>query len=526
MPKEKETGPTTIHCAIYTRKSTDEGLDQEFNSLDAQREAAEAYIASQRHEGWVCLPDQYDDGGFTGANTERPALQRLLSDIKEGGIDCVLVYKVDRLSRSLMDFARLMESFEAHGVSFCSVTQQFNSATSMGRLTLNILLSFAQFEREIISERTRDKIAAAKRKGKWVGGIPVLGYDIDPKGGKLVVNDEEGARVRAMFQLYLEHEAMMPVVKELDRRAWRTKEWTTKKKGNKRGGKPITKNVLYTMLNNVVYLGKVKYKEEIYDGEHESIIDFSIWKRVQDLLRENGRTGGVEVRNKYGALLRGLIRCVPCNSSMSHTYTKKGEKRYRYYVCTNAQKRGWDACPSKSLNAHEIETSVIEHIKGIGASGQVLDATVKEIRNQMDERVKELRVEHVTVKKGLARQNGRVLDLVNQSVDRGPATSDVADRLANLNDQIASLEKREAVLREELATAESQALDEEEVASLLSSFGPIWQSLPPRDQIRIIRLIVDRVDFDGRDRTVRVVFQSTGLMQLCQEFGETGEEEE
>jgi site-specific DNA recombinase len=196
---------------VYTRKSTDEGLDQDFNTLDAQRESGEAYIRSQAGEGWECLPEHYDDGGFTGGNMDRPALKRLLSDIEAGKVDCVVVYKVDRLSRSLMDFARMMETFDKHDVSFVSVTQQFNTATSMGRLVLNVLLSFAQFEREIIPERTRDKMAAARRKGKWMGGQPPLGYTLDPGGAKLLVDQEEAARVRAIFQLYLEHRAMIPV---------------------------------------------------------------------------------------------------------------------------------------------------------------------------------------------------------------------------------------------------------------------------------------------------------------------------
>src|SRR5688572_9184801 len=221
----------TIRCAVYTRKSTEEGLEQAFNSLDAQRESAEAFIAAQRHEGWVCLPDKYDDGGFSGGNLDRPAMRRLLADIDAGKVDCVVVYKVDRLSRSLMDFARVMQTFDRHQVSFVSVTQQFNTTHSMGRLTLNILLSFAQFEREIISERTRDKIAAARRKGKFSGGMPLLGYDVasGPGGAKLVVNEEEAEQVRAIFDLYIEHGALIPVVRELARRGWANKRWVTRK---------------------------------------------------------------------------------------------------------------------------------------------------------------------------------------------------------------------------------------------------------------------------------------------------------
>jgi len=228
MRNGKQTGaPATTRCAIYTRKSTEEGLEQEFNSLDAQRESAEAYIKSQTHEGWTCLSDRYDDGGYTGGNVDRPALARLMADIEAGRVDAVVVYKVDRLSRSLLDFTKLMEVFDKHQVSFVSVTQQFNTATSMGRLVLNVLLSFAQFEREIISERTRDKIAAARRKGKWAGGMPILGYDVNSQTKKLAINEAEAERVRTIFSLYLEQRSLMPVLKELEARGWRNKCWIT-----------------------------------------------------------------------------------------------------------------------------------------------------------------------------------------------------------------------------------------------------------------------------------------------------------
>lgn len=310
---------TTIRCAIYTRKSTEEGLQQEFNSLDAQRESGEAYVKSQEHEGWVCLPAHYDDGGFTGGNMDRPALKRLLADIEAGQVDCVVVYKVDRLSRSLMDFGRLMEVFDKHKVSFVSVTQAFNTTHSMGRLTLNILLSFAQFEREIISERTRDKIAATRKKGKWTGGVPILGYDIDPRGSKLIVNELEAIRVNQIFELYLKHQAILPVVRELDTRGWHTKAWSTKR-GVSKGGQSFQKNTLYQLLTNVLYAGQVRHKEEVYPGEHEGIVDVNLFEKVQTQLQKNGRTGGAEVRNKHGALLKGMLNCTHCKCSMVHHY--------------------------------------------------------------------------------------------------------------------------------------------------------------------------------------------------------------
>jgi site-specific DNA recombinase len=287
-----------VGCAIYTRKSTGEGLDRDFNSLEAQREAAEAFILSQRDEGLGALPERYDDGGFRGGNLEGPALERLLADIRASEVDCVVVYKVDRLSRSLLDFARIIEIFERQSISFVSVTQQFNTTNSLGRLTLNILLSFAQFEREIIADRTRDKISAVRRKGKWTGGHPMLGYDIGPHGGRLLLNGDEAHQVRAIFKLYLDYNAMLPVVREIDRRGWHTKQRVTKR-GEIQGGKPFTKGRLYRLLTNPIYTGNVEFKGQVYDGEHEAIVEAKTWERVQEILHRNRRSGGIEVRKVY-----------------------------------------------------------------------------------------------------------------------------------------------------------------------------------------------------------------------------------
>jgi site-specific DNA recombinase len=303
-----------VRCAIYTRKSTEEGLEKEFNSLDAQRATAAAYIASQQQEGWRCLPERYDDGGFTGGNLDRPALQRLLEAIAAGQVDCVLVAKVDRLSRSLLDFARIIELFEQHHVAFVSVTQQFCSATSVGRLILHVLLSFAQFERELIAERTRDKIAAARRNGKWVGGLPLLGYDVDAKTSKLRVNEAEAARVRAIFALFLEHRALRPVLRELDQRGWRTKRWRTRK-GHERGGRRFTRNHLRQLLSNVTYLGQMRYRNEVHPGEHPALIDATTFAQIQALLRRNRQ--GTGLRLGPAAFLQGILYCRLCGAAMS-----------------------------------------------------------------------------------------------------------------------------------------------------------------------------------------------------------------
>ena len=360
-------------CAIYTRKSTEEGLDRDFNSLDAQREAAEAYIKSQAGEGWEAFPEVYDDGGFTGGNMERPALQRLMDDVRAGRVQVVVVYKVDRLSRSLLDFARMMEVFERHEVSFVSVTQQFNTATSMGRLVLNVLLSFAQFEREIISERTRDKIAATRRKGKWAGGLPILGYDVDSRIPELVVNEAEAQRVRATYALYLEHGGLLVAVRELERRGWRNKCWKTRK-GHERGGKPFTKTSLYALLTNVTYAGKTRYKDEIHEGQHAAIVADDVWQKVQTTLADNRQRGRRSKDGGYPALLKGLLRCSACGTKMTPTHTTRGgNRRYRYYVCSSAQKLGWDTCPSKAVPAGEIEGFVLAQIAALGQHRQMME---------------------------------------------------------------------------------------------------------------------------------------------------------
>src|SRR5580658_10386688 len=270
-----------VRCAIYTRKSTEEGLDQEFNSLDAQREASEAFIESQKQEGWQVISDHYDDGGYTGGNMDRPALKRLLAAVEARAIDCIVVYKVDRLSRSLLDFARIIEILDRNGVSFVAVTQQFNTTSSLGRLTLNILLSFAQFERELIGERTRDKMSAARKKGKWVGGHPVLGYDIDPKGGRIIVNPEEAEQVRTLFGLYVAKGSTLPVVQETQRIGLVTKQWTTEA-GKVRAGGPFALNSLRRLLTNILYAGAIRHKGQSYPGEHAAILAPGAWERVQN----------------------------------------------------------------------------------------------------------------------------------------------------------------------------------------------------------------------------------------------------
>ncbi len=485
MKKDPPVKRTVVRCAIYTRKSTEEGLDQAFNSLDAQRESAEAYVQSQASEGWVCLRDRYDDGGFTGSNSDRPGLRRLLADIEAGKIDAVLVYKVDRLSRSLLDFAGMIRLFDEHDIAFVSVTQQFNTGSSMGRLVLNVLLSFAQFEREIISERTRDKIAATRRKGKWAGGHPILGYDIDPVQHRLHVEVHEAEQVRTIFALYLEHGSLLPVVEELALRGWASKRWTTRG-GTIRGGRAFTRTSLYQLLTNVAYIGRVRYKAEVHPGEHSAIVDAAIWQRVQTQLARNGKTGGGAVRNEYGAILKGILRCGPCQCAMTPSHsTRAGQKRYRYYVCSSAQKRGWQTCPSKSIPAQEIERLVVDQLRSLGRDATLLQAILAQAQQQDEAALASAMLEKKRLKKEL-------------SAGRG-----------------CEAEWQRACERVEAMP--TQRIEPADAAEAFRGFEPMWQALTPREQARIVQLLIECVSYDGSQGKVSLTFRPAGIQTLARE---------
>jgi site-specific DNA recombinase len=304
MSKASRRSGRAVRCAIYTRKSSEEGLEQEFNSLHAQREACEAFIASQRHEGWSCLPQGYDDGGRSGGNIERPALQLLLADIRSGKVDVVVVYKIDRLTRSMADFAKIVEIFDAKGVSFVSVTQQFNTTTSMGRLTLNVLLSFAQLEREVTGERIRDKIAASKKKGMWMGGVPPLGYAVRKR--KLVVIPDEAETVRQIFRRYAALGSVRLLQREFETQGIAGKIWTSAS-GRSWGGKSLGRGALYLILRNRIYRGEIVHLDQTYPGEHAAIIDPALWDAVQARLAENSVERGTGIRVKNPSLLAGLL---------------------------------------------------------------------------------------------------------------------------------------------------------------------------------------------------------------------------
>lgn len=337
-----------IRCAIYTRKSSEEGLEQDFNSLDAQREACEAYIKSQMHEGWILFAKQYNDGGFSGGTMERPAFKELLKDIGNDKIDIVVVYKVDRLTRSLMDFSKIIDVFDRHETSFVSITQQFNTTTSMGRLTLNILLSFAQFEREVTGERIRDKIAASKKKGMWMGGKVPLGYLKEDK--KLVVHNEDAQKVQILFDKYLELKSVPKLMHYLKENEIKTKT-----------DKYFSKGQLYHLLSNRVYIGKITHKDKVYDGEHEAIICDDFFEKVQKLLYENKVDKTCGVKSSSNSLLAGLIYD-DLGNKMTPSHSNSHGRRYRYYI-SRALKNNEETGSVSKIPAGEVEKFVIETTK-------------------------------------------------------------------------------------------------------------------------------------------------------------------
>ena len=414
-----------LRCAIYTRKSTDEGLDKEFNTLDAQRAACEAYITSQRAEGWVLVRDHYDDGGYSGGTLERPALKRLMADIEQDRIDCILVYKIDRLSRSLMDFAKLVEVMDAHGVTFVSITQSFNTTTSMGRLTLNILLSFAQYEREIIGERIRDKVAASKARGMWMGGKVPLGYDVVAR--KLVVNEDEAPRVRRLFEFFAETGSGVETVRRLHAEGAASKT-----------GRPLNKGDVYKLLNNRTYVGEVEHKGQVFPGEHQGIVPRELWDRAHAVLQVSPRVRANQNRQHAPALLKGLIYGLD-GRALSPAHSLKNGRLYRYYVAQQVLKAepDMDSALIRRVSAAQIETAVVDQVRALlrqpevvvgtwlAARAEAPDVTEREVREALD------RLDPMWGELFPAEQ-ARIVQSLVERVVVGPAGADIRLRVEGL----------------------------------------------------------------------------------------------
>jgi site-specific DNA recombinase len=497
----------TKRCAIYTRKSTSLGLEQEFNSLDAQREACTAYIL--RQPGWRAIEASYDDGGFTGANTDRPAFRRLLDDVDAGRVDVVVVYKVDRLSRSLLDFARVMERFNTAGTSFVSVTQNFSTHDAMGRLTLNMLMSFAEFEREMISERTRDKIAASRRKGKWTGGSVPLGYSVVDK--KLVVNELEAALVREIFALYHEHRSALAVVRILNERRHTPRRNTMS--GLARMPRAWVANDVYRILKNTVYAGYFALGDEVVTAEHPPLIERSLFVRTQELLALATVTRKAAARNS-DYLLRGIVRCARCGAVFTCASTTKRGVTHRYYRCATRDKRGGHACPARPMTAGALEDYVIERLRDAVAGGNLAAEVTAAVQRRVSDVRNNLKVEHKMLPAQIVSLSAE-LQHATETLQHltGPARRPIEARLQAAGDQLERSEARLVAVETELHRLDGIEVEGAWVTECLTDFTRIWDLLTPENRARLVRVVVERVELDELANEVRVFLRdlSAGL---------------
>lgn len=501
----------TFRCAIYTRKSHEEGLEQEYNSLDAQRDAGEAYIASQRLQGWQASPERYDDGGFSGSTTDRPALKRLLADIDSGKIDIIVVYKIDRLSRSLLDFVQMIEKFNQKNVSFVSVTQQISTTDSTGRMMLNILMTFAQYEREVIADRIRDKVAAAKRKGKYCGGVPVLGYDVDHENRRLLINDKEAKVVRHIFRRFFQLGSVRELAAELNEQGYRTKAWSTVK-GKARKGSPWNKSHIYRLLNNRLYLGEISHRGRHFKGEHEQIIERSLWDNVQQTFQDNKRTKADLTRTKMVASLKGVIRCGHCQGAMGPTYTKKGGRRYTYYRCETNAKRAVGSCPITRIPAADVEKVVLEQLSAFFRTPTCITKTYAAALQEQDlerERLNEVKQQ---IEEALAQTRAKALELSDPQCTQRNQPQLLADVSRRAAEQVQQLAQTKASLE----ALNGTALTEAEIAAALHNIHQAWENLFPAERNRIIRLLLEKVEV--YESEINMVLRSDGLTTLITEL--------
>jgi DNA invertase Pin-like site-specific DNA recombinase len=484
-PTPSAAATETKRCAIYTRKSTSAGLEQDFNSLDAQREACLAYI--QRQPGWTLVEERYDDGGFTGANTDRPAFQRLMADIDAGKVDVIVVYKVDRLSRSLLDFVKVMERLGSTGASFASVTQNFSTADAMGRLTMNLLASFAEFERSMIAERTRDKIAASRRKGKWTGGPVPFGYSVKDK--KLIVNEVEARVVREAFALLLQHRQMAKVARELTERGLLPRGSSRPS----RLGLRWTKDSIARVLRSPLYAGLMMYGDELHPGEHPRLIDDATYQKATRILRDGSRELRFTGLNP-DYVLRGLLRCDNCGQAMCPASTSKNGRTYRFYRCSTRDKHGKDACPARPLPAGALEDFVAERITAATADGKL----VQHIEQSLRARIQAQRAALTAVRADLPGRVASASATASKLTDElgkldGRARELVEAKLRVEADRLVAAERQLAETERDLVDLEVAEAEATWMLGALRNFANVWHLMTPENRGRLLRALVAAV---------------------------------
>ncbi len=495
--------------AIYTRKSTDENLGGDFTSLDSQREYCEAFIKSREAEGWRVFPVEYNDPGFTGGNMDRPGLKHLLSDARQGKFQAVLTYKYDRLSRNTKDFLHVLDIFDKHSIVYVSVTQPIDTGSSVGRLMRSILVDFSQFERELISERTRDKRAAMARKGKWAGGPPVLGYDADVETKKLVINAAEAKQVRLLYETYLQTKSLSKAAILLNKQGYRMKKWTTRK-GNVHGGRRFNKGSLDYVLRNPVYIGKISHKGDVHEGEHKGVVDPSIFERVGRMLAANGAKNTSPNQDKHNFLLRGLVRCGACGHAMTPNFAYSKGRKYFYYKCVSVGKLDKSACPTKSAPARELERLVLDRIAFLGKQKQVVDEVVERARKMTGKELPAKQKERVRLIAEIGRQEAEVGNITNILAAQGPAAPQyraLMDKLGEVQERREALEKQVQRLDCEVVELESRQIDAEIIRRNLESFSGFYTKLTPPQQKELLALLVGEVVYDTQKSKMKLTLR-------------------
>ena len=502
--------PKQIWCGVYTRVSTDEQARGDFNSMDAQREYCQAFIKSREGEGWRLYPQAYDDPGWSGGTMDRPGVKRLLSDVVQGKVQVIVAYKFDRLSRDMKDFLDMLAVLERHGASFVSVTQHIDTSTPAGRVMRSILMTFSQFERETIAERTRDKMAAARRKGLWVGGHRLLGYEVDEKTKFLVPNPKEARQVKEMFEIYL-HTKSLSKAARLINEQYRSKAYVTKA-GKRRGGKPFTKTNLHYMLSNPVYIGKNWYRkrDELLDGQHPAIVDAGVFDRVRRILRHNGEKKKSVTQNRHNFLLKGLVKCAACGSMMTAYHAISRGKAYRYYRCTKVNNLDRSGCEVACVSAPELEALIVNRLKVLGENRELADRIVRRAQKEHEGKLPDLRAQ-VADKMGERRRIDEEADGLVQALAKlkGDVAKNpfIADRLEALAASRREVEDEVKRLNVEIERWQAQALDADQVRRAFARVTDAFGKLAPEEQQELMRLLVKEIVYDGRERTIRIAFR-------------------
>lgn len=507
LEKNSVKNTKEIKVLIYTRQSIAD--DKEFGSLDAQREAVEAYVRSQPN--WSVLEERYDDSGFSGGNTDRPAYQKMIEEVKAGKVDIVATYKLDRLSRSIADFILLTKLFEKHNVRFVATTQAFDTSNPVGRMTVNLLATFATFEREMISERTKDKMVAARKRGLWTGGCPPLGYDV--KDGKLTIHKAESEQVREIFRLYQLHKSYTPVLEELRRLKIRTKSWTLKN-GTRRSGKDFNKQSLSNFLRNPVFIGKIRVGGKVVEGKHDPILDQETWDTVQGLLKTKPKRQ--RKRQQTSTLLQGLVRCACCGELYVHHYSRRGNRKYNAYVCGTYQKQGAKACPQSRIPMAELDSHVLSQIEFLGLNPEVICETTKAAEEKLKARKPEIEVE-------LGELDKQITDLSSEKSNIMKAIGKVDDcddsllkRLGEIDFELSKFEEKQTLLEGERSSLDSQVIDETELKQVLQEFTPLWSQMTLSERQEIVRLLIQEIRYHGAKEDTEIIFKPEGLKLLSE----------